>query len=266
MTHDVETEVGRDACQALMDLDASFGVRSSFQLVPEQRYRIPTGFIEAIKARGFEVNIHDLDHSGNLYEDRSSFQERIGRVNAYAKAFGAQGFRSGSMYRNLDWYGALDVSYDMSVPNVAHLEAQQGGCCTVMPYFVGDVLELPLTMTQDYAMFHILRDYSGHLWREQMECVRKRHGLINFNVHPDYVDDGPARNVYRRTLSCITEMRRTQQVWVASPGEVDRWWRQRSEMKLVEAGNEWRIDGPGSERACVAYASVDGGAVSYRLA
>ena len=53
----------------------------------------------------------------------------------------------------------------MSVPNVAHLEPQRGGCCTVMPYFVGDVLELPLTTIQDYSLFHILGDYSTTLWK-----------------------------------------------------------------------------------------------------
>ena len=64
------------------------------------------------------------------------------------------------MYREQQWFDAFDFSYDMSVPNVAHLEPQRGGCCTVMPYFVGDLLELPLTTVQDYSLFHILNDYS----------------------------------------------------------------------------------------------------------
>ena len=62
------------------------------------------------------------------------------------------------MYREQQWFDAFEFSYDMSVPNVAHLEPQRGGCCTVMPYFVGDILELPLTTTQDYSLFHILGD------------------------------------------------------------------------------------------------------------
>ena len=59
----------------------------------------------------------------------------------------------------------------MSVPNVAHLEPQRGGCCTVMPYFIGDILELPLTTTQDYSLFHILGDYSIALWKQQIELI-----------------------------------------------------------------------------------------------
>ena len=64
------------------------------------------------------------------------------------------------MYREQGWFDAFEFSYDMSVPNAAHLEPQRGGCCTVMPYFVGDILELPLTTAQDYTLFHILNDYS----------------------------------------------------------------------------------------------------------
>jgi hypothetical protein len=40
----------------------------------------------------------------------------------------------------------------MSVPNVGHLEVQRGGC-TVMPYFIGRIVELPVTTSQDYSVF-----------------------------------------------------------------------------------------------------------------
>ena len=76
------------------------------------------------------------------------------------------------MYREQEWFDAFDFSFDMSVPNVAHLEPQRGGCCTVMPYFIGDVLELPLTTTQDYSLFHILGDYSTTLWKRQIRLIR----------------------------------------------------------------------------------------------
>ena len=40
---------------------------------------------------------------------------------------GSRGFRSGAMYRRQDWFADLEFSYDMSIPNVAHLEPQRGG-------------------------------------------------------------------------------------------------------------------------------------------
>jgi len=57
----------------------------------------------------------------------------------------------------------------------------------------------------------------------------------------------------------MDELREKKDVWITTPGEVNRWWRQRAEMKLVENGEEWRIEGAGSERARIAYASEQDG-------
>ena len=44
-------------------------------------------------------------------------------------------------------------------------------------------------------------------------------------------------------------------MWIATPGEVNRWWRQRAERRIVEGDEGVRIEGAGSERARIAYAS-----------
>jgi hypothetical protein len=145
MTHDIETERGRDFCTELMSVDESFGIKASFQVVPEGRYEISEALIQAIRHRGFEINIQDLNHDGNLIRDPEEFSRRALRINKYGKTHGATGFRAAVLYRNLDWYDAVQFAYDMSVPNVAHLDPQRGGCCTVMPYFFGETLEIPVT-------------------------------------------------------------------------------------------------------------------------
>src|SRR6202030_632200 len=115
---------------------------------------------QEIRKRGFELNVHDLNHDGSLFENQTQFLHQASQINEHIRAFQSLGFRSGAMYRNQEWFREFDILYDMSVPNVAHLEPQHGGCCTVMPYQIGEILELPLTMTQDYSLFHILGDYS----------------------------------------------------------------------------------------------------------
>ena len=266
MTHDVETAAGRDFTTQLMDLDDSFGIKSSFQIVPESRYEVPDGYIQEIRARGFELNIHDLNHDGSLFREREKFLRRAAKINEYVRKYQARGFRSGSMYRNQDWYDAFEFSYDMSVPNVAHLEPQRGGCCTVMPYFIGKVLELPLTATQDYSLFHILNDYSLDLWKRQIGLIRQKHGLMSFTAHPDYLIKQRARKVYEALLDYLRQMIAQEKIWMALPGEVDHWWRARSRMKLVPRGNTWVIEGPEKERARVAYAVRDGDRLTYELA
>jgi hypothetical protein len=132
-----------------------------------------------------------------------------------------------------------------------------------MPYFIGDVLELPLTTTQDYSLFNILGTYTLDLWREQIRQVMAQHGLISFNVHPDYLDSPPALASYNALLGYLAELRDNSELWAALPGEVDTWWRQRSQMLLVPDGTGWQIEGPNAERARIAYATLSNGSVTY---
>jgi peptidoglycan/xylan/chitin deacetylase (PgdA/CDA1 family) len=266
LTHDVETSVGRDFTPQLMDLDESYGFKASFQVIPEKRYEVPNEYVQEIRNRGFEFNIHDLNHDGHLYQEREEFLRRAKKINEYEHRYSARGFRAGAMYRNLDWYDAYEFSYDMSVPNVAHLEPKRGGCCTVFPFFVGKIVELPLTTSQDYSVFHILNDYSIGLWKNQLELIRGRNGLMSFLAHPDYLTSLRTRKVYESLLDYLRRMVAREGIWAVLPGDVDRWWRARSQMRLVSRGDNWEIVGLGKERARLAYAVLDGGRLMYELA
>jgi hypothetical protein len=265
MTHDVETEIGLRGCSYLMDTADAFGIKASFQIIPEQRYEVPVDLLDSIWQRGFEVAVHDLNHDGRLFSNKEEFLRRAIKINSYRDRFGASGFLAGVLYRRQSWFDALDFSYDMSVPNVGHLDPQRGGCCTVMPYFVGKILELPVTTTQDYTLFNILHDYSIDLWKKQINLIMEKHGLISFIVHPDYVGGSRERMVYEALLAHLTDLRKEKGIWIATPGEVDRWWRNRAEMKLVKDRFGWRIEGPGCERARVAYLSQKEGRIFYEF-
>lgn len=263
LTHDVENAAGKAFCPSLMDIDEEYGFKSSFQIVPEKRYPVEPEFLQSIRSRGFEICVHDLNHDGNLYQERLEFRRRAQLINQYCKDFGTEGFRSGVLYRNLLWYGDYQFSYDMSVPNVAHLDPQGGGCCTVMPYFVDKVLEIPVTATQDYSLFHILHEHSIELWKQQIRMTVDGHGLISFIIHPDYVIDPDHQRIYRDLLNHLREQCATRDIWATLPAQVNSWWRQRSEMKLLRSSNGWRITGEGSQRARVAYASLVGDSLVY---
>jgi hypothetical protein len=169
------------------------------------------------------------------------------------------------MYRNQDWCSSLDISYDMSVPNVAHLEAQRGGCCTVMPYFVGNILELPLTTIQDYTLFHMMGDYSIAILRQQAELILRRNGLITILTHPDYLIEAKARRVYMDLLAYVARLRSKENVWIALPAEVNKWWRARNQMTPVQRDGAWQIEGAGNERARLAFATIDSDRLVFEL-
>lgn len=266
MTHDVETSVGRNFTSQLMDLDDAYGFKASFQVIPETRYDVSDEYVCEIRSRGFEFNIHDLNHDGRLYREREEFLRRAAKINSYARRYEARGFRAGSMYRNQDWYDAYEFSYDMSVPNVAHLEPMRGGCCTVMPYFVGKIVELPLTTVEDYSLFHILDDYSIDLWKQQVALIGQRNGLVSFVAHPDYLVEQRPRKVYEALLDFLRKTIADNRIWTPLPREVDLWWRARSQLKLTSRGTDWEIEGPEKERASLAFAVLDGDQLIYELA
>lgn len=135
----------------------------------------------------------------------------------------------------------------------------------MMPYFIGSLVELPVTTTQDYSLFHILNDYTLELWEQQVSSILKNNGLISFIVHPDYID-GPRQNkVYKDLLAMMATLRSEKNVWIAHPGEVSAWWKQRSQMKLICSNGKWEATGPGAERVVIATAAVDDDRLTYTV-
>jgi len=259
MTHDVETEAGRDFCGDLMDLNDSFGIKASFQVIPEGRYAVSPTYLDSIRKRGFDYAIQDLNHDGRLYDTHEEFLRRVELINRYGVQFAAHGFRAAVLYHKPEWYDKLNFSFDMSIPNVAHLDPQRGGCCTVMPYFIGDILEIPVTTTQDYSLFHLLNERSIDLWKEQVELILEKNGLASFIIHPDYVAEPDTMIVYLQLLDHLRNLRTEKQVWLGLPVELDSWWRARSKMSVERTGDTWRIVGKQADRAVLAFAkSVDG--------
>ena len=166
LTHDVETKAGRDFCERLMDMNNSYGFKSSFRSSPRCDTTSQLRFSSAF-ATGGSGKVHGSEPRRSSLQNKEQFLRRAVQINAYARQFESRGFRAGAMYRQQDWFDALDFSYDMSVPNVAHLEPQRGGCCTVTPYFIGKIVELPLTTIQDYSLF----PYSAII---RLSCGKRR--------------------------------------------------------------------------------------------
>jgi hypothetical protein len=266
MTHDVETAAGRDFCAQLLDIDDSFGIKASYQIVPEGQYAVTSEFLRRLRDRGMEVCVQDLNHDGRLFDEREEFRRRADLINSYGREYGAMGFRSAVLFRKPEWYSDLDFSFDMSIPNVASLDPQRGGCCTVMPYFIGDILELPLTTIQDYSLFHVLDEHSIDLWRIQINTILAKNGFASFIVHPDYIIEPETQAVYKDLLAMLSGLRENEGVWFALPGEVDSWWRARNRMAIVKDNGSWRIVGEGAEHAVLAFAKEKDGRLIYESA
>jgi len=66
-------------------------------------------------------------------------------------------------------------------------------------------------------------------------------------------------------LDHLVRIREDSRVWIAPPRDVDAWWRTRSRLRVIHEGGKWSIDGPGKERARLAFATLTGDTLSVTL-
>jgi peptidoglycan/xylan/chitin deacetylase (PgdA/CDA1 family) len=225
LTHDVESAEGLRLAPEIADLEEERGFRSSFNVVG-RRYPIDHGILAELRRRGFEIGVHGVYHDRSLFSSRDAFETQLPLLREMAQTFGARGFRSPATHRVFEWLADLPFSYDCSVPHSDPYEPQPGGCCSLWPFFVGSVLELPWTMPQDHTLFTLLRHRTPELWLRQAEHIHDLNGLIQVLTHPDpgYLGTPAKRTLYASFLDAVADR---SDVWRALPRELDEWWRER---------------------------------------
>ena len=225
LTHDVESAEGLRRAIELADLEEERGLRSSFNIVARW-YPIDDGILRELRERGFELGVHGVYHDRSMFASRPAFESQLPVVREMAERTGATGFRSPATHRVFEWLAELPLDYDCSVPHSDPFEPIPGGCCSVWPFFIGEVVELPYTMPQDHTLFTLLGHRSIALWREQLERIERLHGLIELLTHPDpgYLGDRPKRALYVEFLDSVRDR---SELWKPLPREVATWWRQR---------------------------------------
>ena len=223
LSHDVETAEGLALAVRLADLEEELGFRSSFNI--GAWYDPDPGILRELRDRGFEIGSHGLKHDRTLFESRSSFEAGQAELRAFSERVGAVGFRSPATHRVYEWLGELPFDYDGTIPHSDPYEPQPGGCCSLWPFFIGDVVELPYTLPQDHTLFTLLRQRSSRPWIDAATRIEQAHGLIHCVSHPDpgYLGDPDKAAHYRQFLITLRE----RPLWRALPREVAAWWRQR---------------------------------------
>jgi hypothetical protein len=243
LTHDVETPTGYRNIHLLRHLEVEAGYRSSWNFVP-RRYDVDDALVHDLLESGFEVGVHGLYHDGREFESLHTLNERIPVMREYAKRWNAVGFRSPATHRVWEWMPLLGFDYDSSYPDTDPYEPQPGGCCTWLPYFNKELVELPITLPQDYTLFTILRHEDEQLWLEKAHFLRERGGMALLITHPDYMLERRPRIAYGRFLASFQN---DGTAWRALPREVSAWWRKRAASHLERSHTGWKIVGPAAE-------------------
>jgi glycosyltransferase involved in cell wall biosynthesis/peptidoglycan/xylan/chitin deacetylase (PgdA/CDA1 family) len=235
LTHDVESAAGLDKCYQLAEIEERLGFRSSFNFVAGD-YSAPAVLRQHLTDRGFEIGIHGLHHKKNPFRSRSIFQKQFVEINRTLKDWGAVGFRSPSMYHDLELLHYLDIEYDASTFDTDPFEPQPDGMGTIFPFWVADhdlqkgYVELPYTLPQDFLLFILMQENNIDIWKRKLDWIVEHGGMAMFIVHPDYInfDNNPRYDrypvqFYQEFLSYV-KARYENLYWQALPRDVSRFW------------------------------------------
>jgi peptidoglycan/xylan/chitin deacetylase (PgdA/CDA1 family) len=253
LTHDVEGPLGVERLPQVLDIERRHGFVSSWNFVAEW-YSIPEDAFAAVRSAGGEIGLHGIKHDGRLFLSRANFEADLPKIRAYLDDWDAVGFRSPATHRNADWMPELGCLYDSSFPDTDPFEPQSGGCCSILPFFLGDLVELPITLVQDHTLFEIVQTTSIDLWIRKTEWIIANRGLVNLIVHPDYLDRPGRLEAYDGFLAFLAAR---SDGWHALPRDVALWWRRRAALRCeqTEDGGT-QIVGPHAESATLMLATL----------
>jgi hypothetical protein len=224
LTHDIDSRPDIARISDLRELERRFGLPSSFGFIPEISWP-DRPIIDGLLADGCEVYCHDIRHDGKLpYRSAAAIRfafERFFEAHADARPL-VRGFRSGQLLMTSELLGILAdwFDYDLSLPDTERggPYGSIAGCATVYPFLIDGLLEIPLTMPQDFFLANVERFDSTQMvaaWREKLEAILALDGVAVVNTHPIWTN--PKRPgiwaAYEALLVTISEA----DAWVTTP-------------------------------------------------
>jgi peptidoglycan/xylan/chitin deacetylase (PgdA/CDA1 family) len=238
LTHDVESPRGLAAMERMAALEERYGFRSAWNL-PLDQFPIDWNQIEELRARGFEFGAHGLRHDGRLFRSEQDFRSLAPRITRLSREHGLRGFRSPSTLRRAQWIPLLQCDFDSSFSDTDIFEPQPGGTCSIFPFFLDSVVELPYTLPQDHTLIHLLGRELLPTWIGKARWIASLGGMILTLVHPDYCGEGVYLEAYEKLLEHLAGV---EDGWRALPSQVAQWWRRRAAAQLDVAAELYVVE------------------------
>lgn len=197
LTHDIETRTGLRNSIKLKKIEERYDVPSIWY-IPASSYALNADIIKRLANNG-EIGIHGLKHDGRLFRlSDDEMIEGLLKAKTNMEALSNQvisGFRApllqytNNVCRNLE---KSKYAFDSSIPTWEPknpLTMRAHGIETVYPFKLYNMVEIPISIPQDYQMIKVM-NYSVketiEKWMQINGVIKKMGGLSTFLVHPDY--------------------------------------------------------------------------------
>ena len=235
LSHDVDDRVGYDNMEMLLNVERGFGYRATYN-IPGMRYEVDMGYLKSLE-EGFEIGIHGYKHrSETPFLEPEVIDARLKESMERFKGLKIQGYRSPALRRTERLLSGLEkyFQYDSSVPDTEnHTQSRDfNGCSIPYPFFVGSLLEIPITVPQDGVLMALKYSPEKILetWKTKILSLKDQGALIVLNTHPDPVFSGkPAMaRIYGELLKFIS---RDRELHVSTLGELNGWVRKKCSVR-----------------------------------
>lgn len=232
LTHDVDTKKGFQKIPLLQKIEEKYNLTSSWNIVGHH-YKLNHKYLGTLTEQGHEIGLHGFNHDNKLsFIRKEDIEKRFQKCSELLQRYNIKGFRSPSLLRSDELFEVLPkfFSYDSSIPDTEVYSpiGNNNGCCTIFPFFINDIVELPLTMPQDAILLNLgyspKRIYS--IWLNKLNWIKTLGGLAVVNMHPEPHFSGNIKmsQLYEKFIQEITK---DSNVWIANPQEIAKHWTKR---------------------------------------
>lgn len=241
-THDMETESSFKNIGKIREIEKRHCIMSSWNVL-SKRYKIGHAEIKMLKGlknEGCEIGIHGYNHDGKLpYISKEKMKKRILHALKRFEEFGCTSFRSPQLQRSEDFLHELSSYFecDSSVPDTDFMSAfaAKSGCCTVFPFFIGNMAEIPITLDQDFRLIYTHKYNTEQIfnnWKEKADFICQLGGVINILTHPDdyLIGNDKYLSGYEKFLNYMAKKYEDGKVYHDTISHVARWWKERDKI------------------------------------
>lgn len=237
LSHDVDSSEAwsRGYWRAFAELEEANGLRSSWHICSVHAERWEKEIMELAR-RGHEIAWHGPRHDYRIaFLSREKLRLTLAENAQLFGDLGIRGFRSPNYLRTPRLYAGLaeSLGYDSSTMDSGAeplSPLRRTGCCTVFPFFRGNLLVIPLTIPDGLTIRCLTGDDAGAIAAVQhakLEWIKSVGGLAFAITHPEaWISMRPGSFAAYRKL--VERIAADPEAWKALPRDVESWWRTRA--------------------------------------
>ena len=240
VTHDCDTHTSFKNIDKIRETERKYGIISSWNVL-SNKYRIDKEKLRKLKGEGCEIGLHDYNHDNKTpFLKKPRVIERIMSASKLVQEFGIKGYRSESLLRNKEFLELLSdyFYYDSSTcdTDIYSPVAMRSGTCTVFPFFIKNMVEIPITLPQDYRLMRLgkTKNEIFEIWKKKVDFLRQVNGAAVLLTHPDSHIFGNDKylDVYDRILKYATSL---DDEWNTTTYGIAKWWNERSKTLIKKS-------------------------------